>query len=357
MTNHLSEEQLNNYVNHSLADTQREAMDLHLSACTECRARQAEQETLHRRIHYSIMARRKQVRPSTQMTFAAIAPDLKRSRRIAMFVKLSNQLLYGAATIAVLVALGIGLFILLNNPNQPDLPATITASDGATMVLVPAGSFEMGSENGDVDERPVHSVTVDDFYIDQYEVSNAQYRQCVEAGICQARTTCSWGEATYEDLAKANHPVGCMNWSDAKTYCEWRGARLPTEAEWEKAARGTDERPFPWGEEFPNSSLLNYGWSKIESVPVDSYPDGVSPYGVYNMAGNVWEWVADWYGEEYYANSPARNPQGPEDGRFRMTRGGSWSQDLKDVRAANRDEIDPSDTSADNGFRCVATGP
>jgi formylglycine-generating enzyme required for sulfatase activity len=358
MFDHLSDEQLINYVNHLLTNTQREIIDLHLSRCPECRALLAEHEALHRRIRYSLMARRRQVKPSTQMSFAAIAPGLKHSRRVAMIARLSNQLLYSMATIVILVALGIGLFIFYNNPSPPALPATITAPDGATMALIPAGPFEMGSASGDIDEQPVHTVILDDFYIDQYEVSNARYRQCVEAGICESPMTCGWGVSTYEDPAKANYPVGCTNWFDAKTYCEWRGGRLPTEAEWEKAARGTDGRTYPWGEQDPDllPNLEKYR-GPYQPVQVDSFPDNVSPYGVYNMAGNVWEWVSDWYDEEYYAKSPAQNPQGPDDGFSKVIRGGGWPQQARDFRAAGREYADPTEQSSDHGFRCVATEP
>jgi formylglycine-generating enzyme required for sulfatase activity len=170
--------------------------------------------------------------------------------------------------------------------NQPKGEQLTTVHMGIGRVWVEAGPFEMGSEEGDPDEQPVHTVTLDGFYIDTFEVTNAHFRQCVEAGTCQAPTTCDFGEPTYEDETKEDHPVVCVSWNQAKTYCEWRDARLPTEAEWEKAARGTDGRTYPWGDgtECDNA---NYGGCVGDTTKVGSYPAGVSPYGAYDMAGNV----------------------------------------------------------------------
>lgn len=158
--------------------------------------------------------------------------------------------------------------------------------DEAWMTFVPGGPFEMGSPRAE-DERPVHTLLLDPFYIDRYEVTNVQYRQCVTAGECQPPTTCKYGEPAYTDAGKTNHPLVCPSWAEAKRYCRWRGARLPTEAEWEKAARGTDRRTYPWGNQPPTEALLNYDGNVGETTPVDSYPDGMSPYGVYDMANSL----------------------------------------------------------------------
>jgi formylglycine-generating enzyme required for sulfatase activity len=245
------------------------------------------------------------------------------------------------------------------------------AKDGMVMVYVPAGEFTMGSNQYD-DEKPVHTVALDAFWIDRTEVSNAQFRQCVEAGVCQAPTTCDWGDPTYDDGDKTNHPVVCVNWSQAQAYCQWAGARLPTEAEWEKAARGTDGRVYPWGNDFDcrrgnfddEQQIDDYvvpggpdcdGYK--QTAPVGSYPAGASPYGALDMAGNVWEWVNDWYDGGYYAISPSTNPKGPDSGDYRVPRGGSWGDDDYVVRAALRDGGDPAYRSSVIGFRCVVAGP
>ncbi len=225
---------------------------------------------------------------------------------------------------------------------------------GADMVLVPAGPFTMGSDSGGAGEKPVHTVTLDAYYIDQYEVTNAAFRQCVEAGVCEAPTTCNNGESTYNDTGKADHPVVCVDWYEAKAYCEWRGAKLPTEAEWEKAARGTDGRTYPWGEEV-NCKLANHrgtdGWCVKDTTSVGSYPLGISPYGVYDMAGNVLEWVQSIYGHYPYEAEDGREYLGGI--TKRVTRGGSWYNNDYNTRTTLRGSTDPDNTSYLLGFRCV----
>jgi formylglycine-generating enzyme required for sulfatase activity len=222
------------------------------------------------------------------------------------------------------------------------------------MVLIPAGSFEMGDKYHS-SGKPIHTVTLDAYRIDQYEVTNAQYAACVQAGACRPPGDCSyWGELTYHDADKADHPVTCVDWNDAQAYCEWRGGRLPTEAEWEKAARGTDGRTYPWGEAPPNCSRAQYGDCGDGTVPVGSKSAGASPYGVHNMAGNVGEWVADWYDDDYYARSPAHNPQGPDSGSYKVRRGGDWFISAGFLRAGTRFiEGHPGRRSNRVGFRCV----
>lgn len=247
--------------------------------------------------------------------------------------------------------------------------ATHTRSqDGMVMVEVPAGDFTMGSpagEGGD-DEVPQHTVTLDGFWIDRTEVTNAQYRLFVDAVGYQAPTKCDWGDPTYEDATMANHPVVCVSWEDAQVYCEWVGAKLPTEAQWEKAARGTDRRTYPWGSSF-DGSRGNYcdincegdhkdtgsddGYAR--TAPVGSYPTGVSPYGALDMAGNVWEWVSDPYNFYYYSRSPQYNPQGPASSQYRVLRGGSWYGFFTNERVTFRASITPEQHNAVIGFRCV----
>ena len=219
------------------------------------------------------------------------------------------------------------------------------------MVYVPAGEFIMGSDEGDSDERPVHTVYLDAFYIDKYEVTNSQYRKCVEAGACDVPLVPS--DTTYYDNADyAGHPVAYVSWNDALAYCQWAGKRLPTEAEWEKAARGTDGRTYPWGEGI-DCDLAQYNECGGRTVPVGSKPKGASPYGALDMAGNVWEWVADWYDSGYYSQSPGRNPPGPDSSESRVLRGGSWYYGADVARCADRFWRVPVYRGSIMGFRCA----
>lgn len=181
-------------------------------------------------------------------------------------------------------------------------------------------------------EMPEHMVDVDGFWIMQTEVTNAEYARCVTAQACTPPANQRWNDPAY-----AKHPVTNVNWGQANQYAGWAGGRLPTEAEWEKAARGTDQRSYPWGNTPIQDDLLNYNDVKRDTMPVGSYPAGASPYGALDMAGNVEEWVTDWYSATYYASSPAQNPLGPATGvRFRVTRGGSYGSRRDDVRTTVR---------------------
>lgn len=218
------------------------------------------------------------------------------------------------------------------------------------MTLVPAGLFAMGSENGSQEERPVHLVELEAYYIDTYEVTLGQYRACVDAGGCLEPVDapgCVWYRAANE-----TEPINCMTWYDASAYCTWAGLRLPSEAEWEKAARGTDGRTFPWGEEVDRSKA-NYKGGFGRAIEVGSYPDGQSPYGIYDMGGNVWEWVEDHYDETYYSNSPRKNPTGPQAGVNRVLRGGSWCFIANAMRSTRRVPYYVATTDTDIGFRCA----
>jgi len=236
------------------------------------------------------------------------------------------------------------------------------------MVFVPAGDFTMGSNDGDNGEKPQHTVYLDAFWMDKYEVTNAQYKKCVDAGKCSRPSESkSYTRSSYYGNASFdNYPVIYVSWNDAKTYCEWAGKRLPTEAEWEKAARGTDGRLYPWGNTFDgwrvnfcdrNCTLdwanKEYDDGYADTAPVGSYPGGASLYGALDMAGNVWEWVADWYDEKYYASSPRNNPTGPSSGQYRVVRGGAWSNSGNIVRAANRIRNSPLSANDYVGFRCA----
>jgi formylglycine-generating enzyme required for sulfatase activity len=245
-------------------------------------------------------------------------------------------------TLSPIPALGIGSTI-------------VSEKDGMTLLYVPAGEFTMGSDNGSGDEQPAHQVYLDTFWIDQTEVTNAMYANCVSAGACSPpSSTRSYTRDSYYGTSKFdNYPVVYVSWHHASAYCAWAGRRLPTEAEWEKSARGTDARTYPWGNEIPNANLLNYFSNVGETTEVGKYPNGASIYGALDMAGNVWEWVNDWYSKTYYANSPYLNPLGPDAGMSRVLRGGSWSYDNYGVRTANRGEDNPTSTYVGFGFRCA----
>jgi formylglycine-generating enzyme required for sulfatase activity len=196
-------------------------------------------------------------------------------------------------------------------------------------------------------------------------VTNARFAACVREGVCTApaNTTAKTRSNYYGNAAYDDYPVIYITWNQAKSYCEWREARLPTEAEWEKAARGTDERTYPWGEGI-NCDLANLNYSGKpdsacvgDTTPVGAYPGGVSLYGAYDMAGNVWEWVYDWYHPDYYAQSPAVNPAGPATGDGKMLRGGSWILNEHFVRTTSRANYEPYSIIHDFGFRCAMSLP
>jgi formylglycine-generating enzyme required for sulfatase activity len=235
----------------------------------------------------------------------------------------------------------------------------VSPVDSMEMVYVPAGDFNMGSLAGPVNEQPVHSVYLDAYWIDRTEVTNAMYKLCVQADACLRpmvfHSNTHYGYYFFAPFS--NFPVIALLWKSAETYCAWAGRRLPTEAEWEKAARGTDERAYPWGNELPNSNLLNFNKPTSDAETVGSYPAGASPYGELDMAGNLTEWVADWYAADYYAISPSSNPTGPVGGQYKVLRGGSWYSDEYLVRSADRHYLLPTTRSALVGFRCVLPAP
>lgn len=302
----------------------------------------------------------------------------------------ANWVLWGGVGLVMLIALTVGMVLLIRNLVTglaaregtasemnlavEELVVTMFEStlgidstmvnpvDGAEMVYVPAGEFLMGSEDDDAenDESPEHTVYLDAYWIYQTEVTNAQYRQCVDEGECDVPSVVDqFNNPDFDD-----HPVVYVSWFDADTYCQWVGGRLPTEAEWEKAARGTDGRKFPWGDTGVTGEKANYCDVNCEyewldtsqddgykrTAPVGSYPNGASPYGALDMAGNVMEWVGDWYDGDYYGQSPSTNPQGPDSGEYRMLRGGSWFSNEWLLRASNRYGFVPG--SGASGFRC-----
>ena len=218
------------------------------------------------------------------------------------------------------------------------------------MIQIPAGNFAMGADNNDTnadsDEKPQHTVYLDSYKISKYEITQGQYKIFMDA-TGQPAPTGDW-----DPVNKANYPVTYVSWNDAVKFCEWVGGRLPTEAEWEKAARGTDGRKYPWGNTSPTCTKANYCSCGKKTKPVGSATNGASPYGVMDMAGNVWEWCSDWY-SNYYSISPVKNPQGADSGTGRVGRGGSWNYYDYGIRSSNRIYGNPSGRDYDLGFRIV----
>lgn len=239
------------------------------------------------------------------------------------------------------------------------LPETlVNATEGTELILVPAGNFFRGSleSQGDPDERPQREINLSPFYIAKYPVTNRQYRAFVE----QTRHN----PPPYWDNPRFNQddkPVVGVSWDDAQEYCRWAGLRLPTEAEWEKAASWDEERKlkrwWPWGDTEPDPERANYADNLGHTTAVGSYPLGVSPYGCHDMVGNVWEWVQDWYLYDYYEHekSPTENPAGPEKGTHRVLRGGSFRRPAAYLTVAYRYWYSQTYKDEETGFRCART--
>ncbi len=334
------------------------------------------------------------------------------------------------------IKLSLTLFLIsiLTHPMLVEAGSkTITnEKDGAQMILIPAGEFTMGSNEWYNDERPPHKISIGDFYIDKYEVTNTQYKKFVQETnhnvpsnftdpeydlwkqdgvfdkdklpdgdivkkLLDAKIINPYNggiisvyfdkEIRYEQQLKkrlkeagvkeeeivltlwrkhhhgafpaeiAQQPVVNVAWEDAVSYCEWAGKRLPTEAEWEKAARGTDQRRYPWGDEKPDAGRAHFAkqWEGPTStyLNVNSLEQGASPYGAFQLSGNVCEWVADWYDPHYYKNSPQQDPKGPDTGNYRAIRGGCYMSPAFYLRCSDRDYDMPNDRNNRLGFRCV----
>jgi formylglycine-generating enzyme required for sulfatase activity len=275
---------------------------------------------------------------------------------------------------------------------SPARAAEITGNDGAPMVLIEAGPFLRGSpeSQGDADEHPQRPIMLSAFYIDRYEVTNRRYQAFLKATghrvpehCCNPSYNLWQGRSIAERLL--DHPVVNVDWHDATAYCAWAGKRLPTEAEWEKAARGTDGWEYPWGNEHDRmrANGISYwagtdfgtpeeakawwegehgqtvlaikGTQGILTLPVTELERGATPTGLMHMAGNVWEWTADWYDPTYYEKAEARDPKGPEGGEFKVHRGGSWLNHRGLLRSAARDGSRPSMRNHGIGFRCAKT--
>ena len=220
--------------------------------------------------------------------------------------------------------------------------------DGNTLVYVPSSEFIMGA---DEDDNPVHTVSLGSFWIYQSEVTNQMYAMCVAEECDPPMVDPAIPDYTLPELA--NEPVVGVSWEMAKTYCQWAQGQLPTEAQWELAARGPDGNKFPWGADEPTCDLLNFNNCIGETTAVAAYPEGSSSYGVLDMAGNVSEWVADWYQEDYYGEAPKENPIGPESGQSRSVRGGSYQSGPEQVPSSQRLYLEPDKYRNDLGFRCA----
>jgi eukaryotic-like serine/threonine-protein kinase len=226
----------------------------------------------------------------------------------------------------------------------------------ADEVTIPAGTFTMGAPSGS-DFVPKHSVTLAEFKLDRYEVTNARYQLCVDAGCCDPPTydgSYTGREPYYGNPDFGLYPVVFVSWAQAKQFCEGAGKRLPTEAEWEYAARGGDERLYPWGSDSPSTARANFGKAKYgDTAQTGTHADGASPFGAEDLAGNVWEWVADWFYADYYASSPSDNPAGPENGVTKVARGGSFGSEATALYSFYRGSYLPEETFGNLGFRCA----
>ena len=259
-----------------------------------------------------------------------------------------------------------------SGPTQPLDEVVIKTPAGAehVMVIVPEGEFLMGSATGGPDESPIHTVSLSEYLIDKVEVSNGQYVLFLNA--IQRHTSLTGDNYVYLENPDIQiflrnqtyqtqpglelRPMVEITWWGARDYCAWIGGRLPTEAEWEKAARGDDQRRYPWGNATPDRDLLNFNANLNRTVDVGSYPEGASPYGALDMAGNVWEWTNDFYQDDYYSVSPRANPAGPlepEFGGVKSIRGGSFGSPAVNVQSAGRSLDSLNWAGPEFGFRCA----
>ena len=283
--------------------------------------------------------------------------------------KFKLAFLFVVIAFAALPIMGILRGTVLTPYEQPapveDMPSTSESEATATeepiheeMVVIAGGPFVRGTMSGGFDEQPQRTIYVDTFSIDRFEVTNHQYQQFVLATGHRKAGPPSRYAKSIGKMRGTNQPAVYVSWDDANEYCRWKGKRLPTEAEWEKAMRGTDGRLWPWGnQENPNGA----NWARVQdghdvSARVGSFHTDKSPYGVMDGAGNVMEWVADWYQEAYYKESPDRDPPSPEYGNFRVMRGGSYTTTGGDVRITSRSKMVPDFRDETIGFRCAISG-
>lgn len=241
---------------------------------------------------------------------------------------------------------------VVNTALAMQVGSTYAYIDGSVLVAVPGGVFQMGGDGADNQE---HSVTLDDFWIYSTEVTNQQYALCEKLGFCTPPDLKVHPRYIYPEYS--NHPVVGVSYEQAATYCSFVNGRLPTEAEWEKAARGPDGDAYPWGDADPSCDLANFSTCASKPDQVLSHPGGASFYGALDMAGNVFEWTADWYAADSYQTSPSENPSGPESGSERSIRSSAFDSAVADLSAVSRYSDDPTSVRDDLGFRCVVDEP
>jgi formylglycine-generating enzyme required for sulfatase activity len=330
---------------------------------------------------------RRQMEPRTIWALIVIAVVILGALGSLFFLNLDDPEVTEAQATATLESAVVAALTALA-PSPSPLPAPtqaptptpepIITQTGSRMLYVPGGIFRIGDDDGENNVKPSQLIRLDPYFIDETEVTNGQYAQCVDAGDCAPprnntvpldRDIIYYGASAYDD-----YPVIQVSWYDAQTFCEWRGARLPSEAEWEKAA-GYDavqslKLRYPWGDGFIGTNL-NYCDSgcpldkkdtavndgHADTAPVGSYMDGRSPLGLYDMAGNVMEWVGDWYDPKYYAEITDTNPRGPLAGEFKALRGGSWLSAEDEVTVTVRGSFDPTVARDNLGFRCAVSSP
>jgi formylglycine-generating enzyme required for sulfatase activity len=245
-------------------------------------------------------------------------------------------------------------------PSEPRDSSQVTREEPVReeMASIPAGPFIRGTDHDGFDERPQRTLVLDAFAIDRYEVTNFQYQQFVDATGHRKSGPPSRYAKNMSRMRGINQPVVYVSWEDAEAYCHWKGKRLPTEAEWEKAMRGTDGRLWPWGNE---EQANGANWARVQdgydvAAPVGAVLTDKSPYGVMDGAGNVMEWVGDWYAETYFKEAPEQNPQSPEYGTFRVLRGGGYATTGADIRITSRSKMVADFRDETIGFRCAVSG-
>jgi formylglycine-generating enzyme len=254
----------------------------------------------------------------------------------------------------------IGIALMLTGASQAAKAAQepMIEKDPVDMVVIPAGPFIRGSHSGEgrLDEQPRRKIYLNAFAIDKYEVSNGQYMKFLEETLHKPPLNVFGDGPFHQETEIDDLPVVQVTWHDAVDYCFWADKRLPSEAEWEKAARGTDGRLYPWGNEPPNTQKANFekDWEgKQTLMEVTGLPEGQSPFGLLNMSGNVREWVQDWYDPEYYSMAPDKNPKGPETGILKVLRGGSWRSFDTDLPVTSRGKGGFALKTHGIGFRCA----
>jgi formylglycine-generating enzyme required for sulfatase activity len=254
-----------------------------------------------------------------------------------------------AAAVAIVIVMAGVFYATLGRPRQQ-----YVGKDGAPAVFIPAGSFIVGDD----ENSPRREIFVDAFYMDKYEVTVGRYAGFLKA-TGNVKIPEQWDTVDLQNGAEL--PVVGVDWQDADSYCRWAGRRLPTEAEWERAARGNDERKYPWGNDAPSTEHAKFARPYKNSVYKDgvarvgTYPKGVSPFGIYELSGNVWEWVSDWYVESFHPDS-ARNPKGPDKGTHKVMRGGGWYDQSDRITTTKRIYADPVQRDDEVGFRCASDG-